>query len=121
MKTAIYTNVTLFHTIIDILKKKDLLPDILDYYLSDRYSETPITSYEWDNYASLNLGGSEGIYLDIYAVGKINGNTTRTRIGTFKTLRQDREGFAIMAKLQADFMWEMTSFVNHHIDDFDCE
>lgn len=32
-----YTNEWLFNHIVDILKEKNLLPDILDYYLADNY------------------------------------------------------------------------------------
>ena len=117
MKKEIYTNEKLFTTIINILKEKELLPDILDYYLADHHS-THILTCEWDTVCNLNFGGNEGIYLDVYAEGNIGNNVEKIRLGTFKTLYENREAFYIMAKLEADFIIETRDFVNNHLDDF---
>lgn len=113
----LYTNKTLFYTIVEILKEKGMFLDILDYHLPAS-KEAEIKDYEWDCTADLKFGGSEGIYLDIYAEGNMGIGEPKVRLGTFKTLREDREAFHQMAKLQADFLWEARDFVNHNIDDF---
>ena len=114
-----YMNEELFEVIVDILKKKNLLPDILDYHLAERHDSKEIRSYEWDTIGIINFGGSEGIYLDVYAQGEIGNNESKVRLGTFKTLNRSREDFYIMAKLQTDFVYETRDFVNDHIDDFE--
>lgn len=118
MKKKLYTNETLFNTIVNILKEKGLLPDILDYDLSDR-NITDIKTCEWDCTADLRFGGNEGIYLDVYAEGSLGSGNTKTRLGVFKTLGESKEDFYKMAKLQADFIWEVRDFVNQNLHDFD--
>lgn len=118
-KKTRYTNETLFKTIVNILKEKGLLPDILDYHLAEHYNTYDIKTYEWDTTADLRFGGSEGIYLDVYAEGNVGCGKPRVRLGTFKTLVESRNAFYTMAKLQADFIWETRDFVNSHIEDFE--
>ena len=118
-KKTLYTNETLFKTIVNILKEKGLLPDILDYHLAESIHTEPIKTYEWDCTAELKFGGSEGIYLDVYIEGNIGIGKPSVRLGVFKTLYESREAFYTMAKLQADFIWETRDFVNAHIDDFE--
>ncbi|MEE0930537.1 MAG: hypothetical protein UIM53_06010 [Acutalibacteraceae bacterium] len=119
-KKTFYTNETLFNAIIGILKDKNLLPTSLDYWLPERYKVIEFRNYEWDCTADLQFGGSEGIYLDIYAVGYINSDEKqKVRLGVFKTLGESREHFYEMAKLQADFIWEVRDFVNEHIEEFE--
>lgn len=113
-----YTNEELFGVIVDILKKKNLLPDILDYHLAESMKVREIRTYEWDTIGIVNFGGSEGIYLDVYAQGEIGNDERKVRLGTFKTLNTSREDFYIMAKLHTDFVFETKDFVNKHLDDF---
>lgn len=117
MKKKQYTNTTLFKTIVDILEEKGLLPDHLDYHLAES-KEIPIKSYEWDCIGDLSFGGSEGQYLTLYAEGNIGEGIEKAKLGTFKTLEENRESFYKMAKLQADFIWEAREFIHQHIDDF---
>ena len=114
----LYTNETLFNTIVNILREKGLLPDILDYDLSDRHI-TDIKTCEWDCTADLRFGGNEGIYLDVYAEGNIGDGHEKVRLGVFKTLGESKDYFYQMAKLQADFIWETREFVNDNLHDFD--
>ena len=118
MKKKLYTNETLFNTVVNLLREKNLLPDILDYDLSDR-NITDIRTCEWDCTADLRFGGNEGIYLDVYAEGNLGDGKTKTRLGVFKTLYENKEAFYTMAKLQADFIWEVRDFVNENLHDFD--
>lgn len=117
MKKTLYTNQSLFNKIIELLKEKGLLLDILDYHLAE-HKEMEIRSCEWDCTGDLRFGGSEGIYLDIYAEGNLGIGEPKVRLGVFKTLREDREAFRQMARLQADFIWETIDFVNNNLDDF---
>lgn len=117
MKKTLYTNETLFHAIVEKLKEQDLFLDILDYHLADHHT-IPIKTYEWDCTGDLKFGGSEGIYLDMYAVGNVGDGIEKVRLGVFKTLREDRAAFGYMAKLMADFIWETRDFVNGNIDNF---
>lgn len=118
MKKKFYTNETLFNTIVSILKDKGLYPDILDYHLADHHP-VEIKNYEWDTICTLQFGGCEGIYLDVYAVGNIGRGKEKVRLGVFKTLDTAREAFYTMAKLEADFIWETRDFVDSHIEEFE--
>lgn len=118
MKKKKYTNETLFDTIVSILKEKGLYPEGLDYDLVEQRTICDMKTYEWACKGDLAFGGNEGIYLDIYAVGDLGDGNKKVRLGVFKTLGESREDFYMMAKLQADFIWETSVFVNAHMDDF---
>lgn len=106
-----------FNKIYGILKEKDLIPDILDYSLPSSHP-TPITTYEFDLKNNLSYGGNEGIYLDLWIEYDKN---NKARVGTFKTLLQDREAMRTMALLLADFIVEEYTYVNANLDDFTWE
>lgn len=108
-----WTNKALFKKIVEKLKESGAMPDILDYSLSAR-KEQELTTYEVDCIGTLERGGSEGIYVDVY----LEGVETIT-LGTFKTLGEDREAWTIMGRLMADFQWECNRFIDEHIDEFD--
>lgn len=119
IKKTLFTNETLFNKILGILKEKNLLPDILDYSLAESYHVKEIKSYEWDTIGIVNFGGSEGIYLDVYAQGETGNGEEKVRLGTFKTLERSREAFYVMAKLQTDFVYETYDFVSDNMEDFE--
>lgn len=114
-----YTNKELFYHIEEILKEKGLLPEILEYSLAENYHLKEFADYEWDIMGDLDFG-CEGIYLSVYAEGCVTeqGKDEKVHLGTFKTLEAGRPALYIMAKLQADFMWETREFVNNHLADF---
>ena len=114
--TQTWTNQKLFEQIVENLRKNDELPDILEYHMP-AFFEKEITTYEDVCLGSLYLGGSEGIYVDVYLEGRVYS----IKLGTFKTLRDDYESWCIMAKLMADFQWECTVFINNHIEEFEGE
>ena len=118
MKKQLYTNERLFNTIVNNLREKGLLPDILDYDLSDR-DLTDIKTCEWDCTADLRFGNNEGIYLDVFAEGNLGRGHEKVRLGVFKTLGESKDYLYEMAKLQADFIWETREFVNNNLHDFD--
>lgn len=116
-----YKSNELFHIIMDQLKEKELLPDILDYYFVDDRNTAEIRNYEWDTIGIVKFGGNEGIYLDVYAVGGVSkeGNSEKVRLGVFKTLDRSKDAFKRMSELNAEIVFLMRDFVNGHISDFE--
>lgn len=120
MKKKPYTTETLFNAIVKLMKKEGTLLDILDYHLPTSRPED-IKNYQFDIVGDLAYGSNEGIYLSMF----IRGYHTKEReykrvhIGTFKTLRDDRNALKYMGAMMADFIYVGTKFVNDNIDDFD--
>lgn len=115
---------TLYHTdelfrLIDAkLKDAGLLPDILDYGLATSKHRAVKTIY-WDTIGRVNFGASEGIYLDLWLEGDIGaGMAEKVGLGTYKTLREDKEAFKAMSILNAEFVFAIRAFVDEHMDDF---
>lgn len=111
------TTEELFYKIKDILKDKGKLPEILDYGLAT-YHPVPVTTYEFDLKNNLDYGGSEGIYLDLWIEYFADGGRRAGRLGTFKTLDESDEAMHAMSALLADFIIEVTDYVNTNADDF---
>lgn len=118
-----FTNAELFMLIWEMLKQDqntefDL--EMLDYGLASG-DVVPISNYQWDTIGIVNFGGSEGIYLDLFADGIVDDSGCRKRVplGTFKTLRDDKTAFGLMGILNADFVFSMRRFLNSHLDDFE--
>lgn len=109
-----------FDRICGILKEKELMPDILDYALATS-DPVPMTTYELNIRNNLDFGGSEGIYIDLWIECYRGDEKVVNALGTFKTLREDREGMQIMGKLLADFIVEENAYVNANLDDFTWE
>ena len=114
------TTEELFEKINSILKEKSKIPDILDYSLATS-NPIPIRTYEFDLRNTLNYGGNEGIYLDLWIEYRVENEKRRAAIGTYKTLYEDDNAMHIMASLLADFMLEEHSYVNKNLDDFTWE
>lgn len=111
------TTADLFDKICEILKKKEVYPDILDYALPERNS-VPIKTHEFCIKNNLDYGGSEGIYLDLWIEMYIYDEPQKFPLGTFKTLREDHDAMQIMGQLLANFIVEENAFVNANLDDF---
>lgn len=105
-----------FHKICNILEEKNLMPDILDYALAASNSVS-FTIYKSDLKSKLNYGNGEGIYLDLWIEYFVDGKKCISSVGTFKTLREDREAMYIMAKLLADFIIEERAYMDTNLDD----
>ena len=114
------TTEELFRKILDILKDKGRLPEILDYSLADG-NPVPITTYEFELRSNLNYGGSEGIYLNLWIEYFNKGEKCQHGLGTFKTLYEDEKAMHRMAGLLADFVVEEHAYVNGNLDDFTWE
>lgn len=111
------TTADLFNKICDILKEREVFPDILDYALAES-TPMPITTYEYNLKNNLDYGGSEGIYLDLWIVTYTGNEPRNKRLATFKTLRDDHDAMRIMGQLLADFIVEERTYVNANLDDF---
>lgn len=128
------TTEELFIRINGILKENGKLPDILDYGLAT-HNPAPITNYEYGLKNNLYYGGNEGrttsggrwlcadrsgaeTYLSLWIEYTADGKRLANGLGTFKTLREDREAMHIMADLLADFIIEEYAYVNANLDDF---
>lgn len=116
MKRPVTTK-ELFTKIKGILEEKGMLPDILDYGL-EVSSHVPLRTCEFELKNNLDFGSSEGIYLDLWIEYYEDGGLCRKGLGTFKTLRDDREAMHAMAGLLADFIVEERAYLNAHRDDF---
>ena len=114
------TTEELFEKINSILKEKSKIPDILDYGHATS-NPIPIRTYEFDLRNSLNYGGNEGIYLDLWIEYQVENEKRRAAIGTYKTLYEDDNAMHIMASLLANFIIEEYSYVNKNMDDFTWE
>ena len=109
-----------FEKINSILIEKSKIPDILDYSLATS-NPIPIRTYEFDLRNTLNYGGNEGIYLDLWIEYRVENEKRRAAIGTYKTLYEDDNAMYIMASLLANFIIEEYSYVNKNLDDFTWE
>lgn len=114
------TTEELFEKICGILKEKGLMPDILDYGLAGS-DPVPIRTYQFELKHNLAYGGSEGIYLDLGIEYFDEDKRCRRELGTFKTLKENREAMHTMAALLADFILEENAYVNANLDDFTWE
>ena len=114
------TTEELFEKINSILIEKSKIPDILDYSLATS-NPIPIRTYEFDLRNTLNYGGNEGIYLDLWIEYRVENEKRRAAIGTYKTLYEDDNAMYIMASLLANFIIEEYSYVNKNLDDFTWE
>ncbi|MBQ1735689.1 MAG: hypothetical protein II038_12625 [Lachnospiraceae bacterium] len=117
-----YTNAELFELTNNALREQGLLPTILDYGLAES-EKVVIDTYEWDVIGIPNFGGSEGIYLDLYADGIVTRQGEKTQrehvhLGTYKTLGRSKADFLEMCRLLTEFVFYLTNFCNKHMDRF---
>lgn len=117
VRTSPMTTAELFQTVCGILDEKGMIPDILDYELPGHEpAEIKTCDYRIKN--SLQYGGSEGIYLDLWIEYYEGGQKRCRSLGSFKTLEDDRKAMHVMANLLADFILEEHDYVKSHYDDF---
>lgn len=113
----------LFLMLKESLKKEGLIPeDLLDYSCAGSDSEL-ILSEEFDVIPRIVHGSNEGIYMDVMLD---TGDETRVfsshkphlRLGTFKTLRTDKEAYIRMSVLGAEFVYALHTYVRENMDEF---
>lgn len=95
---------------------------ILDYYLpnheepASHYRDTYLTDYRFDISPQVTFGSSEGIYMDVYLVGRFDDSGVKqTSIGVFKTLRTDLEACRLMGELGGILMYFGVNYVDEEI------
>jgi|GEM_PF-6475342 len=95
---------------------------MLDYVLGEDES-TPFTSYEFNNYATTEFGGSEGIYSHIMLDGRFFDyqKSSRYRIGVLKTLGCSKEDYLKMARLSTLIAYYIHKIVNENINRFESD
>ena len=95
---------------------------ILDYYLpnheepASHYRDTYLTDYQFDISPQVTFGSSEGLYMVVYLQGRFDDSgVEQTRIGVFKTLRNDLEACRLMGELGGILMYFGTNYVDEEI------
>ena len=93
----------------------------MDYVLpceheTGRHEKVKLTAYEFSFDASVNYGGSEGIYIDCYLRGKFDeSGRSVLHVGTLKTLRRDLEALQIMGELCGTLTFYADRYVNQNL------
>ena len=93
----------------------------MDYTLPNAHEElsgrrVKLTVYEFDFVPIVNFGGSEGIYLDCYLMGKFDGSGRYSvHIGSMKTLETSQEACKIMGELGGALLHHAGRYVNEQI------
>ena len=81
-----------------------------------RHEKVKLTAYEFSFDASVNYGGSEGIYIDCYLTGKFDESGRFVLpIGTIKTLKRDLEAAKIMGELCGVLTYYASQYVNQNL------
>lgn len=111
-KKKAITNWDMFRTIKKMLETKyeeyASAASLLDYAIPCG-KEIPLNSenYYPEVFATVNPGGSEGIYIDWYLKYKYEG----IRIGTFKTLYESIDGYMAMGKIAGMLIWASDQYL----------
>lgn len=100
----------------------DALDAIVDYEMPTGGASTgndiELTKYEFDTAFSVNIGASEGIYIDAYIDGYFRQGAVpeHRSIGTIKTLREDLDAFRIMGEAAGALTYYAYHYLNKHLD-----
>lgn len=112
-----WTPMDISDSIADILRDKDLVPDILywDHCVPESRAQR-ICGTVWRSTGYITRGTNEGIHVN---VGMTDAHGLHIDLRTYKTLRSGYEAWCTMAKLMADFQWECDRFLDEHSEEFD--
>ena len=99
---------------------KGKLPDILDYANAAR-DAVPIKTENFSVKNNLDYGGSEGIYLDLFAEVYDGEGFVTHDLGVIKTLDEGVEAMEKMGTLLGSFIAETNAYVSENGDDFEWE
>ena len=89
----------------------------VDYGLATTHAY-PIKYYAWDTIGTVNFGSNEGIYLDLCCEGDTGNEIRNVPLGTYKTLREDIDGYKRLGDLNAEFVFATRKYVSENMDDF---
>lgn len=109
-----YETEIIFQTIDACMREMEGLRDvyeILDYGISNFHNQMLRPDVEYQIHTQVNIGGSEGIYTDIWLTDE-TGN--RVVIGTYKTLEDDVNASILMGKISGAyaFLFEIYYMAN---------
>lgn len=104
------TTAEIFTTVIEELKRKNLLPSILEY-CEPTMEECPVLDCWFGTANQLDYGLSGGIYLDLWITDGIK----KLPLGVCKTSGSDRESMHVMAGLLADFLIEIKEYAGMYL------
>lgn len=94
---------------------------IIDYYLPSEHEgyatrKDILSAYEFDFYAVVQFGGSEGIYIDCSLRGKFDDSgRTVLDIGTIKTLETNMDACKRMGALCGALIYHASAYVNENL------
>lgn len=105
-------------SILETMKERNLLPEILDYGISAATREQKIFANEFCVKGDVNYG-CEGIYLDMYLswVFDSSREDKKSALITFKTLEDGDDALHIMCQLLADCMIVANEYIKEHYED----
>lgn len=94
---------------------------IMDYFLTEDFDNRELSDYQFDFFAVVNFGGSEGIYIDCFIRGHFDENAPdqeqqQLRLGTFKTLGESLNDMQIMGELCGALTYYESQYVNRELD-----
>lgn len=93
---------------------------ISEYALPKDSEDHKLCSYEFDLLPSVNLGGSEGVYVDCYLKGEFDATGRNTlHIGTIKTLSEDVEACKTMGELCGVLLYHENRYMNENLYRFE--
>lgn len=95
--------------------------DILDYFLPDTLgSPAEISCDDFMFVTKVGFGGSEGIYLDCYAQGRIqaDGEKRMWHLGTYKALDTSLSAMQILGEWGGTLTYFASKFLWEHSDRF---
>lgn len=96
------------------LEENNLLPPIIDYG-NCRHDDVELEGIDWNPVGIVDFGGSEGIYLVLYA----DYGRRRVPIGTYKTLADNKEAYQQMSLLNVEFVFAARDFQWQHRKEFE--
>ncbi len=114
----LYTYGELYQAVKELIKKEDRWTDILEYDSVDRDIEHEnIVSDEFEVRFEVRKGGSEGIYLDLFACEYDGHKETNRRLACLKTLSDSKAALRKMSMLGAEFYISANEWIreNHRL------
>lgn len=111
------TTADFFRKIIDSLSLKP--EGCIEYVSASNVEAKRIILDLFDVGFMVDLGGCEGTYLTVYAIGDIGENNVgKYKLGTVKSLNTDKEAVKTLSLLGAEIMHEANMYIRKHPMEF---
>lgn len=103
-----------------IINSLSLKPEgCIEYVSASNVEAKRIKDDSFDVGFMVDLGGCEGTYLTVYAIGDIGeGNVGKYKLGTVKSLDTDKEAVKTLSLLGAEIMHEANMYIRKHPMEF---